>query len=123
MNNKTHLFVDNYGEMLAQVNDMELISFKEDGGYQGDYVAVLLDKDRLFYFMDSYGSCSSCDWLEDKGSKATFETDNEKGKKRYAVLYKDALEFCGELKPKYIVPKSKPLEVVNNGKYSGFNIF
>jgi hypothetical protein len=35
---------------------------------------------------------------------------------------KEALEYCGEIKPKYIVPKDKPLKVVNKGEYNGFEI-
>jgi hypothetical protein len=118
--NKTHLFVDNYGEMLAQVNGMELVSFETDGGYQGDYCAILTDGERLFYYIDSYGSCGGCDWLEDVETGR--ELDTQKGEKRYAVEYKEALDFCGGLKPKYIVPKNMPLEIKNGGEYEGFEI-
>ena len=55
---KTTIKAENYGEVLAAVNDMELVSFEEDGGYQGNYLVVLKDSDRLFYYIDSYGSCS-----------------------------------------------------------------
>jgi hypothetical protein len=122
--NKTHLFVDNYGEMMAQVNGYELISYETDNGYQGDYCVVLSDGERLFYYIDSYGSCSGCDWLEDKGDiySSSDELKKQKGDKMYAVEYKEALEYCGEIKPKYIVPKSHPLKVVNKGEYSGFNL-
>ncbi len=124
MENKTHLFVDNYGELLAQVNDMELVSFEDDGGYQGDYCAVLSDGERLFYYVDSYGSCSGCDWLEDKGAsyQISDELDKEKGDKSYAVLYTEAVEFCGGIKPKYIVPKTSPMTIVNKGEYEGFDL-
>lgn len=122
--NKTHLFVDNYGEVLAQVNDMKLVSFEEDGGYQGEYCVVLKDGDRLFYFIDSYGSCSGCDWLEDVGAsyKISKELNDQKGDKMYAVEYKEALDYCGGLKPKYIVPLSAPMIVKNKGEYKGFEL-
>lgn len=95
--NKTHLFVDDYGELFAQVNGLELVSFEEDGGYQGDYCVVLKDDERLFYYVDSYGSCSGCDWLEDQGAsyQISGELNKAKGDKHYAVEYKEALDFCG----------------------------
>lgn len=122
--NKTHLFVDNYGELLAQVNGYDLVSYETDNGYQGDYCVVLTDGERLLYYVDSYGSCSGCDWLEDNGAsyRISDELDKQKEDKQYAVEYKDALEFCGEIKPKYIVPKNAPLNVTNLGEYKGFKI-
>lgn len=116
--NKTHLFVDNYGELMAQVNGHELVSYETDNGYQGDYCVVLSDGERLFYYIDSYGSCSGCDWLEDEDGYS----NDEKYGKQYKVLYKNALDYCGGIKPKYIVPKSHPLKVVNKGKYNGFDL-
>lgn len=117
MENKNSLLVDNYGELLAQVNDMTLISFETDGGYQGSYVVVLTDGERLFYYLESYGSCSGCDWLEDVGRDRDYAS-----KKRYRVPYKEALDFCGGLKPKYIVPKDTPMAIKNNGEYGGFDV-
>ena len=113
-----NLFVDDYGELLAQVNGYDLVSFETDNGYQGQYCAVLTDGERLFYYIDNYGSCSGCDWLEDVNNNGII---NESGKS-YIVDYKQALEYCGDLKPRYSVPKDKPLEVVNLGEYKGFLI-
>lgn len=112
---KTTLKVKNYGEVLAQVNDLELVSFEEDGGYQGEYLAVLKDSYRLFYYIDSYGSCSGCDWLEDE---CKYNCDGE----YHIVSYKSALDYCGELKPKYIVPLENPLTFVSKGEYEGFEL-
>lgn len=122
--NKTHLFVDNYGELMAQVNSYDLVSYETDGGYQGQYCVVLTDGERLFYYIDFYGSCSGCDWLEDKGAsyRLSDELNKQKGKKNYVVEYKEALEFCGGIKPKYIVPKTSPLKIKNIGEYKGFEI-
>lgn len=114
---KKKIYVDNYGEMLALVNDLELVSFEEDGGYQGEYLAVLKDEERLFYYIGSYGSCSGCDWLEDEND---YET-NEMGK-AYGISYKNALDYCGGIKPKYIVPKNMPLKYIKKGEYKGFAI-
>lgn len=114
---KKKIYVDNYGEMLALVNDLELVSFEEDGGYQGEYLAVLKDEERLFYYIGSYGSCSGCDWLEDEND---YET-NEMGK-AYGISYKNALDYCGGIKPKYIVPKNMPLKYIKKGEYEGFAI-
>lgn len=113
---KTHLFVNDYGELLAQVNGMDLVSFETDNGYQGDYCAVLTDGERLFYYVGSYGSCSGCDWLEDED---VYSSDEKYGK-IYKVLYKNALDYCGGIKPKYIVPKNSPMEIINKGEYKGF---
>jgi hypothetical protein len=105
---------------------MELIKFEEDGGYQGQYIAVLKDKletlqfdengdeiiiERLFYFIGSYGSCSGCDWLQDVIDWDTGE-----------ISYKEALDYCADLKPRYIVPIDKPLNIKNLGEYNGFLI-
>lgn len=117
-NEKIYLFVDDYGDMLAQVNQMELVSFEQDGGYQGEYCAIITDGKRLFYYIDSYGSCSGCDWLEDMGNNYSILKDN----KRYAVELKEAINFCGGLKPTYIVPKDKPLKIKTKGEYEGFEV-
>lgn len=126
MENKTHLFVDDYGEMLAQINDLDVVSFETDGGYQGTWCLVATDGERLFYYMDFYGSCSGCDWLEDTGASYSIADELYKQRaaanKNYAVPYQEALDYCGGIKPKYIVPKSMPLKVVNKGEYEGFDI-
>jgi hypothetical protein len=100
----------NYGEVLAQINDLELVSYEEDGGYQGGYLAVLKDDDRLFYFMGSYGSCSGCDWLEDVSDWKTG-----------LISYEEARNYCADIKPKYIVPLDKPLEFTSE-EYNGFKL-
>lgn len=114
----THLFVNDYGELLAQVNGYELVIFETDDGYQGEYCAVLTDGERLFYYIDNYGSCSGCDWLI---SEDDYSSDEKNGK-NYKVSYKNALNYCGGIKPKYIVPKDFPLKVINKGECSGFEI-
>jgi hypothetical protein len=95
--------VENYADVLAVAYDLEVISFDDDGGYQGEYLAILTDGERLFYFIDYYGSCSGCDWLE-----------SERNWNDNTITYKQAIEYIADVKPKYIVPKDKPLTFVRN---------
>ena len=91
--------VDDYGEMLALVNDTTLIYYKETGSYQGEYTAICADKDRMYIYQGSFGSCSGCDWLEDEDIY-----DSSNNIKRYKVNYKNALDYCQQSSPLYIVP-------------------
>lgn len=82
-----YIFVKNYGDMLAQINGMELVEFEEDGGYQGEYCAILKAEaedyyegnapERLYYFFGSYGSCSGCDWLDNKLSEVSAQEEGK----------------------------------------------
>jgi hypothetical protein len=90
---------DNYGDVLAAVHGLELVSFEQTGDYHGKYLAVLKDTNRLFYYIGAYGSCSVCDWLEEQRDWDTNE-----------ISLKAALDYCADIKPKYIVPLNKPLE-------------
>lgn len=96
MSSKT-IDVDDYGDMLAQVKQLELIYYREEGHYQGEYVAILADDKRMFIYKDNFGSCSGCDWLEDESNY------NSASQKRYTISYKAALDYCQE-KPLYILP-------------------
>jgi hypothetical protein len=110
MTKQISLKAENYGEVIAAIKNLELVSFEEDGGYQGKYLAILKDEDRLFYYIGEYGSCSGCDWLAD------VLIDGE-------VPYKEALDYVTEeLQPKYIVPIKQPLTFRNNGEYEGFEL-
>lgn len=102
---------NNYGEVLAAIKNLTLIDFKEDGGYSGKYLAILKDEesDRLFYFCDHYGSCSGCDWLCDVKCK------NDE------VPLKEALDYCADIQPLYIVPSSMPLNFESQ-EYEGFKL-
>ena len=92
---KTSKFqVDNYGGMLAKVFNADLVDYQEYGSYQGQYLAVLEEDGIYKFYMDFYGSCSGCDWLE-------AERDWETGE----VEYKDALEYCQQVKMRYAMPK------------------
>lgn len=95
----------NYGELLAIMNDLDLVSFEEDGGYQGDFLVVLEDESKLYYYIGVFGSCPGCDWIRD--------VEDENGE----IPYTEALAFCGGLKPAYIVPKDTPLTFVKVGEF------
>lgn len=112
MSQNKNIKAENYGEMFAQIHDMQLVSFETDGGYQGDYLVVLKDeeKKKLYYYIGSYGSCSGCDWLEAEKDYSTGEID-----------YKKALDYCGDIKPSYITPIDKPLSF-SKSEYSGFTL-
>jgi hypothetical protein len=112
MEKETKIKVEDYGDMFAKLNDMELVSYETDGGYQGEYKIILLDKktDRLFYYFDYYGSCSGCDWLEAEKDWDTGEID-----------YKKALDYVQQIKPKYITPSSIKLDFEGK-EYDGFKI-
>lgn len=115
------IYLESYGDMLSQINGYELVSMEYDGGYQGNYCVVLSDGERLFYYIDSYGSCSGCDWLESENIAGENKINIPLGK-NYAIKYKDALEFCGGIKPRFITPKEIKLKIINKGKYEGFEI-
>lgn len=99
------LKVENYGDMLAKLRDMQLVFYECMGSYQGSYLAVLLDEPdkyddtltkRFFLYKGNYGSCSGCDWLE---AERNWSDDT--------VDYKEANEFCSQMKPVFILP-AKP---------------
>ena len=64
MEKPTKIKVQDYGDMLAKVFDMTLVAYQTYGSYQGEYLAVLEDNGVYKFYIDSYGSCSGCDWLE-----------------------------------------------------------
>ena len=111
------IFVDNYGDLLAQVNDMELVEYKETGSYQGEYFAILKAPasddvckipERLYYYFGYYGSCSGCDWLASENEMDYCEDDTDKC---YKVRYKAALEYAQQSKPVYITPATIKLKI------------
>lgn len=112
MTRHASLKVNNYGDLLAQVNNLELVSYEEVGEYQGEYVCVLKDEDRVYIYIDSFGSCSGCDWLEDTSVDTKYIGESQEGH-RYTIRYKDALDYVGDTKPYYIVPAEL---------YDGFSI-
>lgn len=98
MKKAKNIEVNNYGEVLALVNQMHLLEYIEKGSYQGDYLAILLDEDSLYFFADSFGSCSGCDWLESVSI-------GDSKDKRYNISLKSALDYTSGIKPKWIIPK------------------
>ena len=85
--------VEDYGDMLAKIFDMELVTIQYYGLFDGDYLVVLNDKGIYKFYIDAFGSCSGCDWLEDKRNDA------------HEVNYLEALEYCQQVKLKFAIPQ------------------
>lgn len=94
MEKTTKFKVEDYGDMLAKVFNADLVAYQRYGSYQGTYLAVLDENGTYKFYVDYYGSCSGCDWLESEKDWDTGEVD-----------YKDALEYCQKVKLKYAMPK------------------
>lgn len=68
--------IENYGDMLAKVQEKKLIAYEQFGSYQGDWIAVLDDEDDIELWKGYYyGSCSGCDWLEGQDGDFSWEGD------------------------------------------------
>ena len=93
MNNTDKIKVTDYGDMFAKVLQMDLLLYVTSGDYQGKWFAILKNEGRIFFYEDWYGSCSGCDWLEAERDWETGEVDA-----------KSAIEYVGDIKPKYIFP-------------------
>lgn len=106
---QTKIQVDNYGDMLAKIFDMDLVLYVELGSYQGTYIAVLNNNGIYNFYMDYYGSCSGCDWLEAEAEK-NYETYGKE------VDYKAALEFCQQINLKFAMPKTLWDSLTNDQK-------
>ena len=103
---------DNYGEVIAVIKDLELVSYTKDGDYSGDYIAILKDKEKFYYYIGQFGSCSGCDWLEDVQDWNTGE-----------VPYQEALNYVTQdLTPEYITPLNMPLKFKKNDEINGFQL-
>ena len=105
MEKPTKIKVQDYGDMLAKVFDMTLVAYQTYGSYQGEYLAVLEDNGVYKFYIDSYGSCSGCDWLEAEQDWSTGE-----------VEYKDALEYCKQITLKFALPKELWKSLTNEQK-------
>lgn len=65
--------ISNYGELISFVTGKPLITYREFGSYQGEYLVALDDGENIEIWKGYYGSCSGCDWLEDKRYSGTDE--------------------------------------------------
>lgn len=75
---KNDMKCSNYGDVLAAGLQMKLLAYEEFGSYQGDYIAILQDGERIKIFKGRYGSCSGCDWLHGERNWDTDEIEDEK---------------------------------------------
>lgn len=91
---KQYLYVKDYGDMLSQVKNKELVSFTMFGSYQGEWFAVLRGGDNLELWRGEYGSCSGCDFLE-----ATADWDYVGSDLNYKITKEEAEAYFREEKP------------------------
>jgi hypothetical protein len=113
----------NYGEFLAEALGGILISYKEHGSSQGDYVAII-EKDHDWHiYKGSYGSCTGCDWL--KGTRIYSEEDYKKydqdtydreALEKCEILQSVKDEYLKENEPFLIIPKSQMPETLEDLK-------
>lgn len=111
MKSNTKIVVKDYGDMIAKILDMELITYKQVGSYQGDYFAVLKDKEDIVIYRGYYGSCTGCDWLE---AEAVYDYESNVQE----VEYKDALEYVKGMTEKARLPITAFNELSKDGKTS-----
>jgi hypothetical protein len=98
----------NYGEVLADALGGFLISYKEYGSYQGDYVAIIEKAQEWYIYKGHYGSCSGCDWFSGVG-----EYDDENyGRKN--IAQKDIDEYLKENIPFLVIPKDQIPESISD---------
>jgi len=86
--------VENYGDMLSQVQGKKCLAFEMFGSYQGDWIAVLDAGENLELWKGYYGSCSGCDWLEANAGWGDYDLPEEKAK-----------EYFKEDHPFVVIPK------------------
>lgn len=82
MEKNTKIIVTSYSDLLEKCFNLDSLLYEIEGSYQGDYLAVLKDKEFIYFYIGSYGSCSGCDSLEDLRN---YEDE---------VEYKQALELA-----------------------------
>lgn len=87
--------VENYGQMLAEIQGKKLISYDTFGSCQGDWLASIDCGENIEIWKGYYGSCSGCDWIE---NEKNYET-NEISEKKIKEFFKEDRPFC-------VIPKS-----------------
>ena len=101
-----------YGTFLEKALDGILISYKQYGSYQGDYVAIIEKEHDWLIFKGNYGSCSGCDWLE--STQLYSDEDNQKLEDAdYDAV--DTLELTFKIKPEVVkeyLDENKPFLVI-----------
>ena len=63
--------------IVAEIRSQKVVYFNNFGDYQGEWLMLALDKENQMYhiYKDYYGSCSGCDWLENKSD--SYERDEK----------------------------------------------
>ena len=101
--------INNYGELLEFATGKKCLVYEEFGSYQGDYIAILEDKNQIEIWKGYYGSCSGCDWLE-----------AEKGRKDYTITKDKALGYVKDEQPFLVIPKDKINVLINSKDIKAF---
>jgi hypothetical protein len=106
-----------YGQFLEKILDGILISYKEYGSYQGDYIAIIEKDSDWLIFKGNYGSCGGCDFLQGeriysdedyaKLEEADYGEEQNKLKETFQILPKIKEEYLETNKPFLILPKSQ----------------
>jgi len=112
-----YVYAEDYGDLISQITNSDLVFFRREGNYSGDYFIVTSIDDIYFFYRGYFGSCSGCDFLESEDVFLSDEEFKEVGKTiRYKIPYKIALEYTNQSKPCYIIPKIllKNKEELNN---------
>lgn len=90
--------LENYGEVLATGFKKTLLAYETYGDYQGDYIAVLSGENgQIEVYKGGYGSCSGCDWLEDRTGYGS-----DRG-----LSDEDIEEYCKDEKPFLVMSKER----------------
>lgn len=97
------MIIKNYGEMLSKFKGFPCVGFVMFGEYNGDWVGLLDVGENIELWKGYFGSCSGCDFLEDK---AKYVFDYELNEYAYDILFDDIKEYFKEERPFLSIPKS-----------------
>ena len=100
----------NYGTLLAEMTGGILISYKEYGSYQGDYVAILEKNNEWYIYKGSYGSCSGCDWLHGAGE----DVETDAGEYTKVISQKEKEAYLKGYQPFLVIPKDQIPDTVED---------
>ena len=108
--------VNNYGEVLSKGMNMNLVSYKTYGDYQGDYIAVLQKENIFFIYKGYFGSCSGCDWLERECDWADtkYKWGNNYAEFSYYLTEDQIKNYCSEEKPFLELTADQMEKIVNS---------
>jgi hypothetical protein len=104
--------MSNYGQFLEEATGGILLSYKEFGSWQGDYIAIIEKLNEIHIYKGSYGSCSGCDWLQDAGEDV--ETDG--GEYTKVISRKEKDDYLNSYPPFLVIPKEQVPDTLEDFK-------